>query len=189
MSHETQLQIVTIATDASLADAARTMRDERVGSLVVVDASGTGVGMLTDRDLTVRAVAWGRDPGETTVESVMSSPLEALDGDHIDFESAVRAMRSNGRRRLPVCASGKPIGMITFDDLLDTLAGWLGDLAEIQAPRLREATSRRETSALLAEVQRGVQKVREIGWKTQHTIFDDLDALEKRVKRALDTMP
>ena len=183
-----ETNVVTVLASASLRAAALRMRDEQVGSLVVVDEEGLAVGIVTDRDLAVRGVAWERDPESTSVDSVMSQPLRALDADQIDFESALQQMREGGHRRLPVCVGGKPIGMITFDDLLDTMGSWLADLVAIQAPRLREVSSRRETSKLLEEIHHGVEKARELGWKTRETIFHDLDSLEARVKRALETM-
>jgi signal-transduction protein with cAMP-binding, CBS, and nucleotidyltransferase domain len=97
-------------------------------------------------------------------------------------------MRAGGHRRLPVCVDGRPIGMLTFDDLLDSLSAWLADLSAIQSPRLREASSRRETSKLLQEMHHGVERAREIGWKTSETIFHDLDALGARLKRVIESI-
>lgn len=185
MKHQQHSAIVTVRVDASLREAARLLREERVGALVVVDGEGRGVGMVTDRDLAVRGVAWGRSPERTDVGSVMSSPLDSLDPEEVDLVEAVKQMRANGRRRLPVCVDGKPIGMITFDDLLDTLATWLGDLTAIQASRLREGTTH-ETSRVLKELQRGVARARELRWKAQDAFLRDLDQVESRVKHLLD---
>ena len=67
--------VVCVRGDVNLREAARTMNEREIGSLVVTDADDRVVGIVTDRDLCLRAVRWDRDPDETTVESVMSKDV------------------------------------------------------------------------------------------------------------------
>ncbi|WP_236654710.1 CBS domain-containing protein [Streptacidiphilus anmyonensis] len=73
------------------------------------------VGVVTDRDVTVRAVAPGRDL-EAPVATVMSEPVVTVDAD-ADLADAYRAFRRSGRRRLPVVVQGRVVGLLAVDDL------------------------------------------------------------------------
>ena len=87
------------------------------------------VGILTDRDVTLRAIAEGRDPRTTPIGEVMSRDLKVLRGDD-KIDDAVSSIRAAGVRRLPIVdATGKPIGMVTLDDLVVLMAGELGAAA------------------------------------------------------------
>jgi signal-transduction protein with cAMP-binding, CBS, and nucleotidyltransferase domain len=116
---------VTIDGAASIADAARLMDADAVGALVVTDGDRP-VGIVTDRDLVVRAIA--RDvPADARVDAVMSSGIMALGAD-VDVRQALPIFRSHAIRRLPVVESGKIVGMLTADDLLIDLIADLGDV-------------------------------------------------------------
>ncbi|MCA1843240.1 MAG: CBS domain-containing protein [Actinobacteria bacterium] len=74
-------------------------------------------GVVTDRDIAVRAVAEGRDPGQVRVGDICSRELEFLSpGDAVD--DAVRIMRERAVRRLPVVDGGRPVGMVSIGDLV-----------------------------------------------------------------------
>ena len=116
---------VTIAAQASLAEAARSMDAHVVGALVVVDGDRP-VGMVTDRDITVRAVA--RDiPADARVDAVMSNDVVVLDAD-ADLREALAIFHWHAIRRLPLVHDGRVVGMLTTDDLLVDLVTNLGDL-------------------------------------------------------------
>jgi CBS domain-containing protein len=107
---------VTLPTGAAVIEAAQIMRDVNVGDVLVLDDHGTIHGVLTDRDVVVRAVAEGRDPAEITVGEICSKALvvlSAADGP----EDAVRLMREQAVRRLPVVDAGKPVGIVSLGDL------------------------------------------------------------------------
>lgn len=105
-----------IRPDATLQEAAETMRQLNVGSLPVCDGERL-VGMLTDRDVTVRGTAEGVNPWETRVEVVMTSGVVYCFEDQ-DVAEAARIMRENGLRRLPVLSQEKRlVGIISLDDL------------------------------------------------------------------------
>ncbi|MFE6834834.1 CBS domain-containing protein [Streptomyces sp. NPDC057705] len=107
---------VTVDKLTSLAEAARVMRDADIGDVLVVDG-GRLCGILTDRDLVVRAMAESRDPAETTVQAVSSSaPVTVRPDDKVDH--AVDLMRRKALRRLPVqTEDGDLVGVVTLGDL------------------------------------------------------------------------
>ena len=117
--------LATIHAEDSVETAARLMKTRRVGSLLVV-RSGHPVGIVTDRDLVVRAIAQGRGPGATPVgDCVTYDPITVSLNDGI--ETAVALMRKHGIRRLPlVDEAGIAVGMVTADDLLVLLGGEVG---------------------------------------------------------------
>src|SRR5439155_15546711 len=89
-----------VSTETSVAEAARMMRQVDVGSLIVLE-EGAVCGIVTDRDITIRAVAEERDVRTTRVGEVCSrEPLTLSLGDSI--EQAIEVMRSHSVRRLPV---------------------------------------------------------------------------------------
>jgi CBS domain-containing protein len=126
-------------------EAARRMRTLHVGTLVVVDdlRRRRPVGILTDRDIVLGAVADGPDRlGAVTVGELMTSEVvTAFEGE--DVVDLIRRMRSHGVRRVPVVAEGgRLVGIIAFDDLLEHLAQQLGFLAQLLArEQARERTS------------------------------------------------
>ena len=93
------------------------MRDHAVGCLPVVDASGKLAGVLTDRDIALSAYELGEALWRLRVADSMHKPVwSCAAGDGI--ETAARLMRQHRVRRLPVLdEGGKPVGMISLDDL------------------------------------------------------------------------
>jgi CBS domain-containing protein len=105
----------TVDPDATLVDAAREMRDGDVGALVVVDG-GAVAGVVTDRDIVVRAIADGRDPSATKVRDVATMNPVTLTVDQT-VEDAIRVMREQDIRRIPVVQDGRPAGIVSLGDL------------------------------------------------------------------------
>lgn len=99
----------------SLAEAAELMKSEDVGSIPVVD-DGRLVGILTDRDIVVRAVAERRDPEAVTVDEVASRELVTVEPEQ-DLDEALRLMASHQVRRLPVVEDGRLVGMLAQADV------------------------------------------------------------------------
>ncbi|MEU3659934.1 CBS domain-containing protein [Streptomyces sp. NPDC032940] len=113
--------VVAVRPDSSLVEAAQLMRIQNIGDVVVADGQDV-VGVLTDRDITVRAVADGIDPLSVSVRTVCTpDPLTVSPGDPVS--DAVTLMREHAVRRLPVVEDGLPVGMVS-----------LGDLAEARDP-------------------------------------------------------
>lgn len=106
----------TCPSDTTLDEAARSMRDADVGDVIVLKDDGTMCGVVTDRDITVRAVAERRDPSSVTLEDVCSHDVVSVTPD-TDAEEAARLMRERAVRRLPVMEDGKPVGIVSIGDL------------------------------------------------------------------------
>jgi signal-transduction protein with cAMP-binding, CBS, and nucleotidyltransferase domain len=98
----------------SIGEAARTMRDWGVGALLVVNDQALR-GLITDRDLVVRAVAETKGPDEP-VGPLSSGDLIGVDVD-ADAAEAARLMRENAVRRLPVIEDGQVAGLVSVGDL------------------------------------------------------------------------
>jgi signal-transduction protein with cAMP-binding, CBS, and nucleotidyltransferase domain len=100
--------------DQSVGEAARAMRDWGVGAILVV-SNGSLYGLVTDRDLVVRAVAEERGADES-VGPLSSANLIGVDAD-ADVHEPMRLMRQHGVRRLPVLEDGQVAGIVSLGDL------------------------------------------------------------------------
>jgi CBS domain-containing protein len=107
--------IVTLEPNAPISEAAREMRDNDTGAVIISDGSEIR-GLLTDRDIVVRAIAEARDPDSTTAGDICSSDLVTLNPSST-IDEAVSAMRKANVRRLPVTENGTPVGVISLGDL------------------------------------------------------------------------
>jgi CBS domain-containing protein len=108
--------VEVVAPEATLQEAAEKMRHLDIGPLPVCDGDRL-VGMLTDRDITVRAVATGCNPQTTRVREVMT-PDVVYSFDDQDVQDAARLMEQYQIRRLPVLTRAKRlIGMVALGDL------------------------------------------------------------------------
>ncbi len=106
----------TIPDDASIREAARRMRDERIGSLFV-EKAGDLIGIVTETDIVRRAVAEGVDLGKAAVNSIMTSPILTLEVTRT-VQDAHDMMGDFGVRHLGVTDKGKLVGLISVRDLL-----------------------------------------------------------------------
>jgi CBS domain-containing protein len=107
--------VVTAAPEASAISVARQMRDHRVGSVVIVDSSGSPLAMITDRDLTLRVFAAGID-GEVPIGEHASRPLVCGEP-AMELEEAAALMVQHRVRRLPVVDADRLAGIVTLDDI------------------------------------------------------------------------
>jgi CBS domain-containing protein len=115
----------TIEPTTSLHEAARLMRDQDVGSLPIVEGDRLQ-GMLTDRDIAIRAVAEGKDTKSTTAQDIASRDLVTVDPEQ-GLDEALRLMAKHQVRRLPVCEEdGKLVGILAQAD-----AAMTGDEREV----------------------------------------------------------
>lgn len=105
----------TVGSNDTLVDAANLMRQADIGDVLVADA-GQLRGILTDRDIVVRAVAHGQVPSETPVGEVCSGELTTVAPDD-DVSRAVELMRSRALRRVPVVDDGAPVGIVALGDV------------------------------------------------------------------------
>ena len=107
--------VITAEQHAPVRDVAEQMRDQRVGSVVLVDACGSPVAMVTDRDLTVRAFAEEAD-GAEPVDKYASHPLVCGEPE-MELDEAAALMVQHRVRRLPVLDAGRLAGIVTLDDI------------------------------------------------------------------------
>jgi CBS domain-containing protein len=105
----------SVAPTDSLTDAAAAMRDEDVGSLPVVEGDRV-LGIITDRDIVVRAVAERADPQTAKVGDVSSGDPVAVEPD-ADLDEALELMARHRVRRLPVVEDGRLVGVVAQADV------------------------------------------------------------------------
>lgn len=107
---------LALQATTSVLDAARTMRESNIGNVLVVDDSEGVCGIVTDRDIVVRAVAEGLDPADVPLGDVCTRDVITVDiGASID--EAARVMRDGALRRVPVLDDGAPVGIVSLGDL------------------------------------------------------------------------
>ncbi len=126
---------VTAAPETPVTELAATMAAESVGSIVIT-TDETPVGIVTDRDLTVRVLGEDIDPADQTAEDVLTDDLCTAESD-TGFYEAASLMAEHGIRRLPVCEGDTLVGIITADDITELLADeqqHLGDIIRGQRP-------------------------------------------------------
>ncbi|MFF4829629.1 CBS domain-containing protein [Streptomyces sp. NPDC001312] len=108
-------ELVTVEPLMSVTRVAQKMRDEDIGVVLVTEGDELR-GLVTDRDLVVRALAEGGDPDQRTVASACSGDLFTVTPDE-ELDQAVRLMREHAVRRVPVVDHGHPVGIISIGDL------------------------------------------------------------------------
>ncbi len=114
--------VVVAEPDESVREAARRMRSEEVGTLVVLDSDDRPEGILTDRDVVVRCVAEYEDPDAMPVSVAMTGPARTI-SEEAPIEDALSLMAAGGTRRLAVTDDEERlVGMLALDDVLDLLA-------------------------------------------------------------------
>ena len=139
--------VVVAEPHTDLREAARLMRDNHVGALIVIDhrdGRTHPVGILTDRDVVIGVVAApGLRPETLRVADVMTSDLATINENDGIFE-AVDTMKDRGARRLPVVAKdGTLVGVLSLDDLLRVIATEMAGLTEaVRSSTVREVQER-----------------------------------------------
>lgn len=107
---------ITINLDASVRKAAQVMRDNEIGSVIIVKEKKP-VGILTERDIVRRITAVGLNPETFTVEKVCSKPVVAVN-QILQVDDAVDIMRDNKIRRLVIVDNNdEVVGIVTSDDI------------------------------------------------------------------------
>lgn len=128
------LNVACCTRQMSILAAARMMRQQHTGDLIVVDDADEEripVGIITDRDIVVEVLAQDRDPATTTVADVMTTRL-VIASDTEEVSEAIERMRSHGVRRIPVVGDGgRVVGIVTLDDMLKLHAEQANALLEV----------------------------------------------------------
>jgi CBS domain-containing protein len=107
--------VTTAELNSTLEEIATIMRHEDIGAVPILD-DGELAGIVTDRDIVVRCVAEGRDPGECCAEDVLTEGLVTISPDD-DVNDAAAIMSRNQIRRLPVLQDGKLVGVVSLGDI------------------------------------------------------------------------
>lgn len=118
-----------LTADQTLTDAARAMRDQNIGN-VLVERDGQLAGILTDRDLVVRAVANGKGP-DTALSDVLEGELHSVSVD-TSVDDVISLMSDKAIRRVPVTDGGKAVGIVSIGDLAvqNDQPSLLGDISK-----------------------------------------------------------
>jgi len=120
--------VVTAGLETPVPDLAERTADESVGSIVITDGDEP-TGMITDRDLAVRALT-DVAPTDLVAENVMSEDLVTAPAD-AGFYEATEQMSEHGVRRLPVTDDGTLVGIVTADDPHELLADEQKQFADV----------------------------------------------------------
>jgi CBS domain-containing protein len=106
-----------VTADTTIREAARLMGEEDVGALPIVGEAARLVGIVTDRDIAVRAIGRGLDPEQTSVGQIASSEVYALTPDD-DLDEALQTMARAQVRRVPVVVrENELVGMVSQADI------------------------------------------------------------------------
>lgn len=112
----------TATPDETVLVAARRMNDRNVGSLVIVNDHNRPIGIVTDRDLTIRVLAKSLDPARTFLVDIMTEDPKVAT-QPASLTECVGIMRNGPFRRLPIVDdAGELFGVLTLDDVLENLS-------------------------------------------------------------------
>ena len=132
--------VLTLNVGDSVASAAKLMKKNNVGSVVVLNG-GKAVGIVTERDIAFKVVAMGKDPVKTRLPKIMGSPLKVVRASGL-LNDAALLLKAHKIKRLPVVnKEGKLVGIITEDDFLRIYPGYLEIVKEISEMRGFEKSS------------------------------------------------
>ena len=139
--------VVCAERGTTLSAAANLMRQHHVGDVIVVDradAERMPIGIITDRDIVVEAVAPGLDPKVMTLGDLLSWGQLVTAQESDSYGDTLHLMHAKGIRRMPVInAAGVLVGIVSIDDMLPRVASDLSELAELgQRGRQREMQAR-----------------------------------------------
>lgn len=171
----------SIYADAGVLEVAQRMRDEEVGSLVVVDGEDNPIGIVTDRDLLRRVIAAERPYDTTTAADVMSQPLYTVDADE-PLDKLVQAMASHGVRRLAVLDRHELTGVVSLDDLLLELGAELSSLAGATRRGMRAAQTRRVAHRVEDLAEELFEQAERLGREAKAKLGDAVEETWKRLR-------
>jgi CBS domain-containing protein len=129
-------KLVVAAPETSVSEAARLMKEGKVGAVLVVE-KGLLIGIFTERDALFRVVAGGLNPDTTLLRDVMTRDPTTVTPDE-SFGYALLLMHENGFRHAPVVEQGRPVGVVSARHALDP------DLEEFTAEAERRKAIRRK---------------------------------------------
>ena len=111
-----QKELFTILPTTTIHDAAIKMREQRIGSIIVIEEGGKLKGMVTDRDIALAVAVDNMDPNKEFASEVMTKDPVWIKSDD-DVDAALRIMNSRHVRRLPVCDNDRVVGFLSTADV------------------------------------------------------------------------
>ena len=109
-------ELITASSVMRVGEAARLMKQRRVGAILVLEYSKLA-GIFTERDALFRVVAEGRDPETTALGDVMTHDVKSIHPDR-PFTDALAMMHDGRFRNVPVVENGRPVGMVSASDAM-----------------------------------------------------------------------
>jgi CBS domain-containing protein len=180
-------EVVSVAPEASAAEIARAMEREAVGAVIVSDAGRRPLGIITDRDLALRAASLGPSQA-ATANTLMTSPLALVEAS-ADLEAVLHLMQKHSIRRVPVVEGGQLVGIITLDDLLLLLGRELADLGVAirhSIERSRRSERLQDLRARLHEtIDWSLERAAALGEKAQEHLGRDLETIRDQLRKRL----
>lgn len=141
-------EVVIVDREATILDAAKLMRSEHVGDVVMTeerDGMKIPTGILTDRDIVVALLAGDVELERVSIEDVMSDDLLCIE-EQTGLPETIEKMRQHGVRRAPVVnAEGALVGIVTVDDLLELIAEQMNGLVRLIGTGLGRERSYRKS--------------------------------------------
>ncbi|MDN7024634.1 CBS domain-containing protein [Methanoculleus sp. FWC-SCC1] len=130
-------EVVVVSSETTATDMARVMESRNVDSVIIVSGENKPLGIVTDRDLAVRIVARGEDPGTVRARDIMSGDLVTF-SEGTGIYQAIEQMTRRGIRRMPITGrDGRLVGIITLDDIIRLIGEEMSKIAgniEKQSP-------------------------------------------------------
>jgi CBS domain-containing protein len=127
-------RVVTVTADTSLEDAARLMRENHVGDVVIVESKGSKkipIGILTDRDIVMATIALGAPAAPLATGDIMTSDLVTIKEDE-SLNHLIDLMKEKGVKRVPIVGKDCDLlGIIALEDVMALLTKELAALAEV----------------------------------------------------------
>jgi len=126
--------VIIVGKTDSVVKAAKLMRKYHVGDVLVIEprhSERVPIGILTDRDIVIGAIANDLDANDTIVEDIISFKMVTVN-ENEDLMITIKRMRVNGIRRIPVVnKNGGLVGILAVDDVLDVITEQLVDIDQI----------------------------------------------------------
>jgi len=182
-AHECECEAVTVGPRTPVVEVADQMDAHGIGCVIVVDDEHRPLGIITDRDLTRRVIAAGRDAEKTVAEDVMTSKLiKGSRGDTI--EELLDRMTEQSVRRIPLVEDGRLTGLLSLDDLVLELSSQLYNVSESVWVALREtrrsARARRRHEAREDAIEEVRNEIARLGGDVRERALDSLrDVLDR----------
>jgi CBS domain-containing protein len=136
--------VISITEHESVSNVAKLMRDQKVGAIIIINAEGNPVGIVTERDIVNRVVADGNSPNEILVKDIMTAPLKTVDPE-MNLMDAMNLMDKMNIRRLGVSYKGELVGIISDRNIIRIVPTIFEIMKEYQAinqsnPRIGPST-------------------------------------------------